>query len=143
MVEWLGGAIRGKREEQEASPPHKVPVCPSKCNPSARPRTALSRQVPPMTPALTEQGLQRELGVDDLGELFEWIDLERPLGSASISQVARGRRGGRGRWSIVGGAETFVVCVCMCVCVCVCVCVALCACVSCARCVSAGGQLAR
>lgn len=28
-----------------------------------------------------------ELGIDDLGEVFEWIDLDKPIGSASISQV--------------------------------------------------------
>ncbi|KAI8476233.1 MAG: ABC1/COQ8 ser/thr kinase [Monoraphidium minutum] len=47
----------------------------------------LQDRVPPMTADRTLEVLQRELGVDDLGELFEWIDLENPLGSASISQV--------------------------------------------------------
>lgn len=28
-----------------------------------------------------------ELGIDDLAEVFEWIELEQPIGSASISQV--------------------------------------------------------
>lgn len=40
-----------------------------------------------MTPDRTAEVLKRELGVSDLSELFEWIDLEEPLGSASISQV--------------------------------------------------------
>jgi predicted unusual protein kinase regulating ubiquinone biosynthesis (AarF/ABC1/UbiB family) len=28
-----------------------------------------------------------ELGIDDLDEVFDWIDLQEPIGSASISQV--------------------------------------------------------
>lgn len=44
-------------------------------------------QVPPMPPERTEHVIKQELGVNDLGELFDWIDLEQPLGSASISQV--------------------------------------------------------
>lgn len=40
-----------------------------------------------MPAARAAEVLCAELGVDDLGQLFEWIDLERPLGSASISQV--------------------------------------------------------
>lgn len=31
--------------------------------------------------------LERELGGTPLEQVFEWIDLEKPLGSASISQV--------------------------------------------------------
>lgn len=31
--------------------------------------------------------LKRELGVTHLRDVFEWIDLENPLGSASLSQV--------------------------------------------------------
>lgn len=34
-----------------------------------------------------------ELGIDDLSEVFDWIDLQQPIGSASISQV--GLREGR------------------------------------------------
>lgn len=34
-----------------------------------------------------KQVLQRELGVKDLSEVFEWINLDKPIGSASISQV--------------------------------------------------------
>lgn len=33
------------------------------------------------------QVVQQELGIDDLAEVFEWIDFDTPLGSASISQV--------------------------------------------------------
>lgn len=40
-----------------------------------------------MSPEVTRAVLERELGVSDLSELFERIDLEKPLGSASISQV--------------------------------------------------------
>ncbi|GFR52787.1 hypothetical protein Agub_g15404, partial [Astrephomene gubernaculifera] len=51
----------------------------------------LCDKVPPMSPSATRAALQRELGVADLGQLFEWIDLERPLGAASISQVHKAR----------------------------------------------------
>ncbi|KAG2426342.1 hypothetical protein HXX76_013099 [Chlamydomonas incerta] len=53
--------------------------------------TLLCDKVPPMSAAATKAALQRELGVQDLGQLFEWIDLEQPLGSASISQVHKAR----------------------------------------------------
>jgi len=33
--------------------------------------------------------LQQELGVRHLKEVFEWIDLDEPLGSASLAQVRR------------------------------------------------------
>lgn len=39
-----------------------------------------------MPPARTRSILQAELGAT-LEDVFEWIDLEKPLGSASISQV--------------------------------------------------------
>ncbi|GIL52828.1 hypothetical protein Vafri_8592 [Volvox africanus] len=51
----------------------------------------LCDKVPPMSAEATRAALQRELGVSDLSELFEWIDLENPLGSASISQVHKAR----------------------------------------------------
>lgn len=44
-------------------------------------------QVPPMSPEATKSILVKELGIRDLSEVFEWIDLEQPLGSASIAQV--------------------------------------------------------
>ncbi|KAG2436133.1 hypothetical protein HYH02_011642 [Chlamydomonas schloesseri] len=53
--------------------------------------TLLCDKVPPMSATATKAALQRELGVQDLGLLFEWIDLEQPLGSASISQVHKAR----------------------------------------------------
>lgn len=51
--------------------------------------------------------LRAELGVPDLSELFEWIDLETPLGSASISQVhkARLRRFSRAQLRAYGAAR--------------------------------------
>jgi hypothetical protein len=30
-----------------------------------------------------------ELGISDLSEVFDWIDLDKPIGSASISQVTQ------------------------------------------------------
>lgn len=44
-------------------------------------------QVPPMPPDQTLKVIERELGGVSLEDVFEWIDLEQPLGSASISQV--------------------------------------------------------
>jgi hypothetical protein len=52
--------------------------------------------VPPMSAERAEAVLKAELGVDDLGELFEWIELEEPLGSASISPVGVGLGEGQG-----------------------------------------------
>lgn len=43
-------------------------------------------QVPPMPAAQAREVIERELGVP-LEAVFEWIDLDEPLGSASISQV--------------------------------------------------------
>lgn len=40
-----------------------------------------------MPEAQAREAVMRELGCRDLGEVFEWIDLAKPLGSASISQV--------------------------------------------------------
>ena len=39
-----------------------------------------------MPAAQTREVIERELNAP-LDEVFEWIDLEKPLGSASISQV--------------------------------------------------------
>ena len=38
-----------------------------------------------------EEALKRELRVKSLGDVFEWIDLEKPLGSASIAQVHKAK----------------------------------------------------
>lgn len=59
--------------------------------PICRKLSLLHDRVPPMPPAKAKEILTRELGVSDLGDVFEWIDLETPLGSASISQVHKGQ----------------------------------------------------
>jgi len=51
----------------------------------------LQDRVPPMSAELAAKVLRQELGVADLSEVFEWIVLRRPLGSASISQVHKAR----------------------------------------------------
>jgi hypothetical protein len=53
-----------------------------------------------MPPGRAEALIKSELGIDSLGEVFEWIELQEPLGSASISQV----RGGGGPASSQRGA---------------------------------------
>ena len=40
-----------------------------------------------MPPAQTKEVIERELNAP-LEDVFEWIDLQKPLGSASISQVS-------------------------------------------------------
>jgi predicted unusual protein kinase regulating ubiquinone biosynthesis (AarF/ABC1/UbiB family) len=40
-----------------------------------------------MPPDAVRAAISKELRVNDLGDVFEWINLEKPLGSASISQV--------------------------------------------------------
>jgi beta-amylase/aarF domain-containing kinase len=45
-----------------------------------------------MPPDATSAIIRRELGVKDLAEVFDWIDLAAPLGSASIAQVWAGWR---------------------------------------------------
>jgi predicted unusual protein kinase regulating ubiquinone biosynthesis (AarF/ABC1/UbiB family) len=44
-----------------------------------------------MPPQQVSDLLKEELGVADLTEVFEWIELERPLGSASIAQVHKAK----------------------------------------------------
>ncbi len=46
----------------------------------------LHDQVPPMPPAQVRASIEGELGAP-LEQVFEWINLDKPLGSASISQV--------------------------------------------------------
>ena len=46
-------------------------------------------QVPPMPVAQARQVLEGELGGVPVEEVFEWIDFEKPLGSASVAQVPR------------------------------------------------------
>ena len=43
-------------------------------------------KVPPMTPEKTKEVIEQRLG-KPIDEVFAWIDLEAPLGSASIAQV--------------------------------------------------------
>lgn len=61
-----------------------------------------------MPPSQVKQVIEEELGGISLDQIFEWIDLDNPLGSASISQVHKGklralprkeRRRRRGTWS--------------------------------------------
>lgn len=40
-----------------------------------------------MSPEQTRGVIERELGGAALEDVFEWIDLENPLGSASLAQV--------------------------------------------------------
>jgi predicted unusual protein kinase regulating ubiquinone biosynthesis (AarF/ABC1/UbiB family) len=42
-----------------------------------------------MPAARAEALIKGELGIDSLEEVFDWIELSKPLGSASISQVGR------------------------------------------------------
>jgi hypothetical protein len=43
-------------------------------------------KVPPMTPEKTKEVIEQRLG-KTIDEVFAWIDLGAPLGSASIAQV--------------------------------------------------------
>ena len=55
---------------------------------------ALSRlhdQVPPMPAAQARAAIEDELGGRPLESVFEWVDLDAPLGSASIAQVHKAR----------------------------------------------------
>jgi predicted unusual protein kinase regulating ubiquinone biosynthesis (AarF/ABC1/UbiB family) len=64
----------------------------------------LHDRVPPMPAAQAAAVIRRELGGVPLDQVFEWIDLDTPLGSASIAQVHKAklrelpgrRRRGRG-----------------------------------------------
>jgi len=51
----------------------------------------LHDRVPPMPAAAVERVIRQELGGVPLDQVFEWIDLDTPLGSASISQVHKAR----------------------------------------------------
>ena len=50
----------------------------------------LQDQVPPMPAEQAKMAIEKELGTK-LEHVFEWIDLEMPLGSASISQVHKAK----------------------------------------------------
>jgi predicted unusual protein kinase regulating ubiquinone biosynthesis (AarF/ABC1/UbiB family) len=47
----------------------------------------LHDEVPPMPASEVEAILKEELHLQSLADVFAWIDLDRPLGSASIAQV--------------------------------------------------------
>ena len=49
----------------------------------------LQDSVPPMRAAEVEALLLHELGLKRLSDVFEWVDLNEPLGSATIAQVHR------------------------------------------------------
>jgi len=51
----------------------------------------LHDQVPPMPAAQVRAVIEEELGNVPMDQIFEWIDLENPLGSASISQVHKAK----------------------------------------------------
>ncbi|MEW5318649.1 MAG: hypothetical protein WDW38_009856 [Sanguina aurantia] len=51
----------------------------------------LCDKVPPMPIEQARAAIQRELGIQRLEDVFEWIDLEEPLGSASIAQVHKAK----------------------------------------------------
>ncbi len=51
----------------------------------------LHDQVPPMPAAQVRAVIEEELGGVPMDQVFEWIDLENPLGSASISQVHKAK----------------------------------------------------
>ena len=55
--------------------------------PVCRELSKLHDRVPPMPTAVARRVLARELGDAPLGDVFAWIDLERPLGSASVAQA--------------------------------------------------------
>jgi predicted unusual protein kinase regulating ubiquinone biosynthesis (AarF/ABC1/UbiB family) len=51
----------------------------------------LHDQVPPMPAAQVRAVIEEELGNVPMDQIFEWIDLDNPLGSASISQVHKAK----------------------------------------------------
>ena len=53
-------------------------------------------QVPPMSAEQTRGVIEKELGGAKIEDVFEWIDLDKPLGSASLAQVPRLDWDGRG-----------------------------------------------
>lgn len=59
-----------------------LPICKRLC--------LLQDQVPPMPKAQAKAAIEKELGTT-VDKVFEWIDLDTPLGSASISQVHKAK----------------------------------------------------
>ena len=67
--------------------------------------SVLHDQVPPMQPELAQECIERELGGIPLDSVFEWINFQDPLGSASISQVHKAKlRCHRGKPSVEADA---------------------------------------
>lgn len=92
---WAAGLAAGRAAWRGE---HAQGSCPS-CAPSTAHTAA---QVPPMPAAQARAVIERELGAP-LEALFEWIDLDTPLGSASISQASLWGLGGvrgLGRWYV-------------------------------------------
>ena len=54
---------------------------------NAKKSLRMKLQVPPMPASQARAVIEEELGGLPLEEVFEWIDLDEPLGSASIAQV--------------------------------------------------------
>uniref|UniRef100_A0A7S1WZN2 LysM domain-containing protein n=1 Tax=Tetraselmis chuii TaxID=63592 RepID=A0A7S1WZN2_9CHLO len=59
--------------------------------PICRKLSRLHDEVPPMPPQQVKKIILKELGVSNIHDVFEWIDLEKPLGSASLAQVHKAR----------------------------------------------------
>lgn len=59
--------------------------------PVCRELAKLHDRVPPMPAARARPIIEGELGGAPLGDIFEWIDLDSPLGSASVAQVHKAR----------------------------------------------------
>lgn len=51
----------------------------------------LHDSVPPMPAAMAQKVIEAEFRGAPLGDIFEWIDLEKPLGAASVAQVHKAR----------------------------------------------------
>ncbi|KAK9908263.1 hypothetical protein WJX75_005060 [Coccomyxa subellipsoidea] len=77
--------------------------------PICRHLALLHDRVPPMPAQQARSVIEEELGGVPLEEVFEWIDLEQPLGSASIAQVhkAKLRQPSRRRKRRTFGGEVF------------------------------------
>ena len=54
---------------------------------STRIEGMVTPQVPPMSAEQTRGVIEKELGGAKIEDVFEWIDLDKPLGSASLAQV--------------------------------------------------------
>ena len=77
-------------EQPDASDDHLPAPRPAftNCSYTHQKQPLQTLQVPPMPPTQVQAVLEHELGAP-LRDVFEWIDLQTPLGSASISQVSK------------------------------------------------------